>query len=185
MISSKGKKIGDVRWGRVPMSRVYAGVRLVWRRMASLYLKVVPQHLWLPEDILQGDVDVLSNTEWVAGVDASLQEPPYLYLDVSQFNVQADGADFDVHVSSNTDWEASLGGHGEDLFLYTDASQVTVPSPGADFVVRVSSNTSWSACVTDGDHSLEVLPPRALLPPRAGATATLQVRCSGQWSVIQ
>ncbi len=185
MISSKGKKISDVRWGRVPMSRMYAGVRLVWRRMASLYLKVVPQYLWLPEDILQGDVDVLSNTEWVATVDASLQEPPYLYLDVSQFNVQAGGGDFEVHVSSNTDWEASLGGQGEDLFLYTDASQVTVPSPGGDFEVHVSSNTSWSACVTDGDHSLEVLPPRAMLPPRAGATAVIQVRSSDAWYVRQ
>lgn len=185
MISSKGKKIGDVRLGPVPMSRVYAGARLVWRRFASLYLKVVPQYLWLPENILHADVDVLSNTEWVARVDAELQEPPYLYLDASQFNVLAEGGDFEVHVSSNTDWEVSLWEQGSDFFLYTDASQVTVLSSGADFVVHVSSNTSWSACVTDGAHSLEVLPPRALLPPRAGATAVIQVRSSDAWYVRQ
>lgn len=185
MISSKGKKTADVRIGRVPVSRVYAGVRLVWRRMASLYLKVVPQYLWLPENILHANVDVLSNTEWVACVDAELQEPPYLYLDASQFSVQAEGGDFEVHVSSNTDWEVSLWGQGEDFFLYTDASQVTVPSPGADFVVHVSSNTSWSAVLTDGTHYLEVLPPRVLLPPRAGAAATLQVRSSDAWYVRQ
>lgn len=99
MIRYGNETAADVRLGSVCLWCVMAGKEVVWER-GGLYLWVEPTALWLGQDVAQGDVDVFSNTQWVAG-DAVL-------LDVSPRMVElgvASESSGSVTVSCTGDWE--------------------------------------------------------------------------------
>lgn len=81
MIIAGGKRVTDVRVGRVGVEKVMAGNYLVWQRAPYLYLG--SGQVWLGCEAGTADIAVWSNTEWAVEMDTLRVIPAEVTLDVS------------------------------------------------------------------------------------------------------
>lgn len=64
MIKDAKDNIVDLKTGSDKVTFVMSGNEMVWGDVFIPKLDVIPKHLFLTQDNLQGDVQVLSNVRW-------------------------------------------------------------------------------------------------------------------------